>query len=132
MVPVIFRKINSQSNFFFSSNYTVPEFVICYGESPCDILNNVKRLKYPYLISFNIISSNCLANNHTTTGTISVICSNNNVLLTILCLLCFVQDILRFHAVYWPAMLMSAGLSLPKTVFGHGFLTKVSISMFSF
>lgn len=35
------------------------------------------------------------------------------------------QDILRFHAVYWPAMLMSAGLSLPKKVFGHGFLTKV-------
>lgn len=35
------------------------------------------------------------------------------------------QDILRFHAVYWPAMLMSAGLSLPKIVFGHGFLTKV-------
>ena len=36
-----------------------------------------------------------------------------------------IQDILRFHAVYWPAMLMSAGLSLPKMVFGHGFLTKV-------
>ena len=35
------------------------------------------------------------------------------------------QDILRFHAVYWPAMLLSAGLSLPKMVFGHGFLTKV-------
>ena len=35
------------------------------------------------------------------------------------------QDILRFHAVYWPAMLMSAGVSLPKKVFGHGFLTKV-------
>ncbi|XP_031493212.1 methionine--tRNA ligase, chloroplastic/mitochondrial [Nymphaea colorata] len=34
------------------------------------------------------------------------------------------KDILRFHAVYWPAMLMSAGLSLPKIVFGHGFLTK--------
>lgn len=34
------------------------------------------------------------------------------------------KDILRFHAVYWPAMLMSAGLSLPKKVFGHGFLTK--------
>lgn len=35
------------------------------------------------------------------------------------------QDILRFHAVYWPAMLMSAGVDLPKKVFGHGFLTKV-------
>lgn len=34
------------------------------------------------------------------------------------------KDILRFHAVYWPAMLMSAGLPLPETVFGHGFLTK--------
>lgn len=38
---------------------------------------------------------------------------------------CHSQDILRFHAVYWPAMLMSAGLGLPKMVFGHGFLTKV-------
>ncbi|MCX7594428.1 MAG: methionine--tRNA ligase [Fischerella sp.] len=34
------------------------------------------------------------------------------------------KDILRFHAVYWPAMLMSAGLSVPERVFGHGFLTK--------
>lgn len=34
------------------------------------------------------------------------------------------KDILRFHAVYWPAMLMSAGLALPERVFGHGFLTK--------
>lgn len=34
------------------------------------------------------------------------------------------KDILRFHAVYWPAMLMSAGLPLPGCVFGHGFLTK--------
>lgn len=34
------------------------------------------------------------------------------------------KDILRFHAVYWPAMLMSAGLPLSKRVFGHGFLTK--------
>lgn len=32
------------------------------------------------------------------------------------------KDIVRFHAVYWPAMLMSAGLPLPKRVFGHGFL----------
>ena len=29
---------------------------------------------------------------------------------------------MRFHAVYWPAFLMSAGLQLPKQVFGHGFL----------
>jgi len=34
------------------------------------------------------------------------------------------KDILRFHAIYWPAMLMSAGISPPKRVFGHGFLTK--------
>ncbi|NJN08345.1 MAG: methionine--tRNA ligase [Richelia sp. SL_2_1] len=34
------------------------------------------------------------------------------------------KDILRFHAVYWPAMLMSADLALPERVFGHGFLTK--------
>ncbi|PHJ54866.1 methionyl-tRNA synthetase [Nostoc linckia z18] len=34
------------------------------------------------------------------------------------------KDILRFHAVYWPAMLLSAGLPLPNRVFGHGFLTK--------
>jgi methionyl-tRNA synthetase len=32
------------------------------------------------------------------------------------------KDIVRFHAVYWPAFLMSAGLPLPKQVFGHGFI----------
>jgi len=32
------------------------------------------------------------------------------------------KDIVRFHTVYWPALLMSAGLPLPKRVFGHGFL----------
>lgn len=32
------------------------------------------------------------------------------------------KDIVRFHAVYWPAFLMSAKLPLPKSVFGHGFL----------
>lgn len=30
------------------------------------------------------------------------------------------KDILRFHAVYWPAFLLSAGEPLPKTIFGHG------------
>jgi len=30
------------------------------------------------------------------------------------------KDILRFHAVYWPAFLMASGLPLPKTVLGHG------------
>jgi len=33
------------------------------------------------------------------------------------------KDILRFHTVYWPAFLMSAGLPLPTKVFAHGFLT---------
>ena len=33
------------------------------------------------------------------------------------------KDIVRFHAIYWPAFLMSAGVELPKCVFGHGFLT---------
>ena len=32
------------------------------------------------------------------------------------------KDIVRFHAVYWPAFLMSAGLALPRRVFAHGFL----------
>ncbi len=32
------------------------------------------------------------------------------------------KDITRFHAVYWPAFLMSAGLAVPKQVFGHGFV----------
>jgi len=32
------------------------------------------------------------------------------------------KDIVRFHAVYWPAFLMSAQLPLPNQVFGHGFL----------
>jgi len=32
------------------------------------------------------------------------------------------KDITRFHCVIWPAMLMSAGLPLPKKVFGHGFV----------
>ena len=34
------------------------------------------------------------------------------------------KDILRFHSVYWPAMLLSAGMEVPKKVFGHGFLTR--------
>jgi methionyl-tRNA synthetase len=33
------------------------------------------------------------------------------------------KDILRFHAVYWPSFLMSAGLELPKQVFAHGWWT---------
>ena len=32
------------------------------------------------------------------------------------------KDITRFHCVVWPAMLISAGLALPKQVFGHGFV----------
>jgi methionyl-tRNA synthetase len=32
------------------------------------------------------------------------------------------QDILRFHCVYWPAMLLSAGYTVPKQIFVHGYL----------
>ena len=32
------------------------------------------------------------------------------------------KDVVRFHAVYWPAFLMSAGIVLPRQVYGHGFL----------
>ncbi|MBU3185510.1 methionine--tRNA ligase [Clostridium estertheticum] len=32
------------------------------------------------------------------------------------------KDILRFHTIYWPIMLMALGLPLPKQVFGHGWL----------
>ena len=33
------------------------------------------------------------------------------------------KDILKFHAVYWPAMLMAANLPLPKKIFAHGWWT---------
>ncbi len=33
------------------------------------------------------------------------------------------KGIIRFHAVYWPAFLLSAGLPLPKTLFVHGYIT---------
>ena len=36
------------------------------------------------------------------------------------------KNITRFHCLYWPAMLMSAGLPLPKQVFAHGFMYDVS------
>ncbi|MDQ5882743.1 MAG: methionyl-tRNA synthetase [Patescibacteria group bacterium] len=36
---------------------------------------------------------------------------------------CIGKGISRFHAVYWPAMLLSAGLPLPKRIFVHGYLT---------
>ncbi len=32
------------------------------------------------------------------------------------------KDIMKFHTIFWPAMLMSAGLPLPKTIFVHGFI----------
>ncbi|MFL0240221.1 methionine--tRNA ligase [Mycobacterium sp. SMC-17] len=32
------------------------------------------------------------------------------------------KDIIRFHSVYWPAFLMSAGIALPERVFAHGFI----------
>lgn len=33
------------------------------------------------------------------------------------------KDILRFHAMYWPAILLSAGVELPKAIYVHGFVT---------
>ncbi|WP_125610765.1 methionine--tRNA ligase [Specibacter cremeus] len=39
------------------------------------------------------------------------------------------KDISRFHAVYWPAFLMSAGLELPKRVMIHGFLNNNGVKM---
>ena len=39
------------------------------------------------------------------------------------------KDILRFHAVYWPAFLMSAGLPLPRTVFAHGWWLRSDAKM---
>ncbi|MEM1574770.1 MAG: methionine--tRNA ligase [Nitrososphaerota archaeon] len=33
------------------------------------------------------------------------------------------KGIIRFHAIYWPAMLLSAGLPLPKSIFIHGYIT---------
>ncbi|MDP3995682.1 MAG: methionine--tRNA ligase [bacterium] len=36
---------------------------------------------------------------------------------------CVGKGVLRFHAVYWPAILLSAGLKLPKGIFVHGYLT---------
>ncbi len=33
------------------------------------------------------------------------------------------KDITRFHAIFWPAMLISAGIKLPEKIFAHGFLT---------
>ncbi len=39
------------------------------------------------------------------------------------------KDVVRFHAVYWPAFLMSAGLAMPKTIFGHGFVLDRGVKM---
>ncbi len=35
---------------------------------------------------------------------------------------CIGKDIVKFHAIYWPAMLLSAKLDLPKNIFVHGFI----------
>ena len=35
---------------------------------------------------------------------------------------CIGKDIVKFHTIYWPAMLLSAGLELPKSIFIHGFI----------
>ncbi len=39
------------------------------------------------------------------------------------------KDIVRFHAVYWPAFLMSAGLPLPESIFAHGWWLKDEAKM---
>eukprot|EP01114_Cavostelium_apophysatum_P004524 TRINITY_DN1480_c0_g1_i1.p1 TRINITY_DN1480_c0_g1~~TRINITY_DN1480_c0_g1_i1.p1 ORF type:complete len:715 (+),score=239.77 TRINITY_DN1480_c0_g1_i1:117-2261(+) len=39
------------------------------------------------------------------------------------------RDILRFHAAYWPAMLMSAGLALPRELLVHGFIKMGGLKM---
>jgi len=39
------------------------------------------------------------------------------------------KGIVRFHAVYWPAMLLAAGLPLPTTIFVHGYLTVDGVKM---
>ena len=39
------------------------------------------------------------------------------------------KDITRFHAVYWPAFLMAAGLPLPRSIFAHGFITIAGVKM---
>ena len=39
------------------------------------------------------------------------------------------KDISRFHAIYWPAFLMSAGLELPKRIMIHGFLQNNGVKM---
>ena len=39
------------------------------------------------------------------------------------------KDILRFHAVYWPAFLLSAKIELPVTIFAHGFLFNRGVKM---
>ena len=39
------------------------------------------------------------------------------------------KDITRFHAVYWPAFLMSAGVALPKRIYSHGFVTNKGVKM---
>jgi methionyl-tRNA synthetase len=39
------------------------------------------------------------------------------------------KDILKFHAVYWPAFLMASGLPLPRTIYGHGWWLKDDTKM---
>jgi len=42
---------------------------------------------------------------------------------------CIGKDIMKFHTIFWPAMLLSLGLELPKTIFVHGFVTVDSQKM---
>jgi methionyl-tRNA synthetase len=39
------------------------------------------------------------------------------------------KDIIKFHCIFWPAMLLAAGLSVPKCVYAHGFFTVDGLKM---
>lgn len=42
---------------------------------------------------------------------------------------CIGKDIIKFHAIFWPAMLLSLGLEIPKKLFVHGFITVANQKM---
>ena len=42
---------------------------------------------------------------------------------------CIGKDILKFHALIWPAMILSLGIEIPKTIFVHGFITSAGQKM---
>ena len=71
--------------------------------------NNSKHIMYVWLDALtNFISATNFFNNHNNFWPADVHIIG--------------KDILRFHAVYWPAFLMAAKIPLPKQVFGHGWI----------